>query len=847
MTGARFARGARHPLPASLRWTEAPASRLPGELPAMVEFHALGPLEAVVAGQLANLGTPKQRALLALLVSRIGQPVAVEMILETLWAGHPPRSAMTSLQAYIANLRRVLEPDRGPRKPAAVLRTCPGGYLLDGRVVDVDVRRFGEHATAGWQAWDRDDPSQALTEFEAALALWRGGAYSEVASVAHVAGEVARLEELRLSVIEARCAALLAVGAHARAVPELEALVQAHPLREYGCELLSLTLYRTGRQADALGVLRTVQQRLADEVGVDPRPALQLLQHEILSQTPGPQRPAEPAATPSDASTGSPGTSIPDADVFVGRERELRQLAAASAAAAAGRGRVVTVYGESGIGKTRLLRHFAALTDAPVLWGACPEHVQAPAWWLWEQVLRAAVTAFPGQAVPATLSELLAGHRWPARADAALRAVEEIVRYLTDIARDAPLVVVLDHVHRADPSSLRLLAHLADSAATSRLLVIVSYRAGESPALAETLAALARAGATGVELDGLDVDQVHDLARAVLDREVDRQAADELWDRGRGNPFFVRALLTQLGGVPDPEHVHPAPVPAPIREVVLHRVARLPTVAAELLPLAAVAGRHFDIAIVAEAASTGIETALAAMDAAVAAGLLVEDRQRLGWFRFTHPVTADVLYETTGRLRRLRRHRRIGAAAARAWAGDPVRAAETARHWLLAAELDPATAARAVPHAVAAARVADTNLAFDDAAAWWRQALATAELTDRARLDRYPLLVGLGTSLCRAGNHHDGLPALVEAMEEALPGYDGSGDGDAARLVTAAIAAVGELTSYPIGHGAIRRRLLAVLEHALPQVTDAAQRSLLGSCLAVVGNHDRGRRPGAPA
>jgi len=148
---------------------------------------------------LANLGTPKQRALLALLVSRIGQPVVVEMILDTLWAGRPPRSAMASLQAYIANLRRVLEPDRGPRKPAAVLRTCPGGYLLDGRVVDVDVRRFGEHATAGWQAWDRGDPQQALGEFEAALALWRGKAYAEVATVTYVAPEVERLEELRLS------------------------------------------------------------------------------------------------------------------------------------------------------------------------------------------------------------------------------------------------------------------------------------------------------------------------------------------------------------------------------------------------------------------------------------------------------------------------------------------------------------------------------------------------------------------------------------------------------------------------------------------------------------------------
>src|SRR5437660_1570575 len=126
-----------------MRWTEARAQKVQVAAQVKVEFRALGPLEAVVAGRLVDLGTPKQRALLALLVSRVGQPVAVDVMLETLWAGHPPPSAMTSLQAYVANLRRVLEPDRVPRTPATVLRTCPGGYLLDSRVVDVDVDRFG--------------------------------------------------------------------------------------------------------------------------------------------------------------------------------------------------------------------------------------------------------------------------------------------------------------------------------------------------------------------------------------------------------------------------------------------------------------------------------------------------------------------------------------------------------------------------------------------------------------------------------------------------------------------------------------------------------------------------------
>lgn len=271
----------------SIQWSQSrPPAAVPGTTKPMAEFRVLGPVEAVVAGRLVDLGAPKQRALLALLVSRVGQPVAIDVIVEELWAGHPPPSAITSLQAYVANLRRVLEPDRPPRTPTTVLRTCGRSYLLDGRVVEVDVHLFEERARAGWQALDGGDPRQALGEFEASLALWRGQAYSEVADAACVVPEVVRLEELRLSVVEGRCAALLDVGAHEVAVAELEAFTQAHPLRESGCELLSLALYRAGRQADALAALRNNQKRLAEELGIDPRPALQRLQKEILNQAP---------------------------------------------------------------------------------------------------------------------------------------------------------------------------------------------------------------------------------------------------------------------------------------------------------------------------------------------------------------------------------------------------------------------------------------------------------------------------------------------------------------------------------------------------------------------------------
>jgi DNA-binding SARP family transcriptional activator len=823
-----------------------------------VGFRVLGPVAAVAGDRIVDLGAPKQRALLALLVSRAGQPVPVDVLLEALWAGHAPPSAMTSLQAYVANLRRALEPDRAPRTPATVLRTCPGGYLLDSRVTDIDAHRFGEYAKAGWQAGERGDPRQALAEFEAGLALWRGQAYAEVADATCVVPEVARLEELRLSVVEARCAALLAVGSHGVAVGELEAFIQANPLREYGYELLSLALYRAGRQADALGVLRTIQKRLAEELGIDPKPALQHLEREILNQAPAldwhptpavptfavPTRPTTPPAPalPPRVRTPEP-QAAPAADVFVGREPALRQLTEALASAAAGRGRVVTVSGEPGIGKTRLLRRFAALAGVPVLWGSCPEHVSAPPLWLWEQVLRAAGSCFPRCPVPAQVAELLDGDTrgladGPDVAGTTLRQFEAIVRYLTEVSPAAPLVVLLDHLHRADASSLRLLAHLAESVPAHRLLLAVSYRSGEEESLAETLAALARAGMTRVELTGLTVQETQALASALLHKEVGRATAEGLRARTEGNTFFLRELIELLTCDRHLEQPHTAPVPVPVRDVVLRRVARLPRTAAEVLTVAAVAGRHFDLEVVAEAASVELEAALEVVDSAVAAGVVVEDQQRLGWFRFTHALTAEALYDATGRLRRARLHRRIGAVAARAWAGNAARAAEIARHWLLAAELDPTAAVHAANHAAAAARVADARLATEDAVALWRQALAAADLTEEEELDRHPLLIGLGTALYRAGNVRDGLPVFVQALEETLAAQDVHADPAACRLTTAAVAAVGGPHWCAEGLGDVGARLVAVLERALSRVTDPVRRALVLSCLAVARHHD---------
>jgi DNA-binding SARP family transcriptional activator len=167
-----------------------------------LEWRALGPVEVVVDGRLVDLGPPTQRALFGLLLSRVDQPVAFDALVEELWSGDPPPAAMASLRAYVSNLRRVLEPRRPPRAPAAVLRTRAPGYLLDSRGVEFDVHRFAEHARAGRDALGQADPQRPIAEFDAALGLWRGQAYADMRDTAWAAPEVARLEELRLSVVQ---------------------------------------------------------------------------------------------------------------------------------------------------------------------------------------------------------------------------------------------------------------------------------------------------------------------------------------------------------------------------------------------------------------------------------------------------------------------------------------------------------------------------------------------------------------------------------------------------------------------------------------------------------------------
>ncbi|HEY1365930.1 MAG TPA: BTAD domain-containing putative transcriptional regulator [Gaiellaceae bacterium] len=296
-----------------------------------LELCLLGPLEVVADGRAMELGGPRQRALLALLLREPGRPMSSGRLAEELWHGDPPAGAETTLRSYVSRLRKALGRD------AVVSRA--GGYVLDVDQEQVDAFRFERLLSQGREAMGRGAAGLASERLHAALALWRGRALADVFDSGCLAGEARRLEELRLVCVEERLEADLMLGRHAELVPELRLLVEHEPLRErLWCQLV-LALYRSGQQAEALAAYREARQLLDSELGLEPGEELKELERAILRQ-----QIAAPA--PPEVRHNLPAAVT----TFVGRETEVAELTQLL------RGhRLITVTGMGGAGKTRLV------------------------------------------------------------------------------------------------------------------------------------------------------------------------------------------------------------------------------------------------------------------------------------------------------------------------------------------------------------------------------------------------------------------------------------------------------------------------------------------------------------
>jgi class 3 adenylate cyclase len=633
---------------------------------------------------------------------------------------------------------------------------------------------------------------------------------------------------------------------------------------------------------DAVAIIsRHVNAEPVPPRGLEPTvpPALDRLVIRLLAKSPG-DRPdsaaevraelgrvaADPEAT-EDAESGEGSLGNLASGALVGRDQELGEMREAVEEALAGSGNLMFIVGEPGIGKTRAAEElvtFAGMRGARVLWGRCHEDDRAPAFWPWIEAIREFVRdADPvglrwqlGPRAPDVarlvpeLAERLGEEPEPLasinEADR-FRLFDSVTGFLADASRSRPLVIVLDDLHWADASSLELLRFVSRQLSGTGLLLVGTYRdveLGRHHPLSRALSELTAArNARRVPLRGLDVGGVASMIEATTGSPPPAALARSIWEQTEGNPFFVGEvvrLLASEGRLDGAGAGLPAVIPEGVRDVVGQRLDRLTPEANEVLKVAAVAGREFETAVVAAASERDadeVETALAS----ARENLLVSDGATAGtgWLCFAHAIVRETLYAELSTAQRVQLHKRVGEAI-EAIDGDRDRQLDDlARHFIEAApagELD-----KAVDYARRAAAHASSQLAHEDAASLYAQAL---ELIDGSATDdrvRLEIAHDLGRARWLAGRFEEARAAYEQAAGLARR------LGDADRLASAALG-----ISLVAAAGQVDEPLVAMLREALSAIddSDGAVGIQLRSAIAgrtIWGDPDEARKLAAEA
>jgi DNA-binding SARP family transcriptional activator len=785
-----------------------------------MEFHVLGPLEIVRQGRTLEPGTGKQRALLAVLVLHRNEVVSSDRLIDALWGENAPATAPKIVQSYVSRLRKVLERDNdGPDGSAggrSILLTRPPGYVLridDGRL---DADRFEALLAQARLALAQGAAVEASTLLREALALWRGPPLSEFAFDSFAQEEIARLEELHLAVLEERIEADLALARERDLVAELEALVARHPLRERLRGQLMLALYRCGRQAEALQVYQDTRLLLVEELGLEPSRTIVELEQAILRQEPALDLlpPSTRESPPAAAEAGS--ARAPRADgVFVGRERELDALVATLRDALSGRGRLVMLGGEPGIGKSRLAEELcrsAGSAGAEIHWGRCWEAGGAPPYWPWLQVLRACVRERgaeqladelgPGAADVAELvpdvRRQLPGLQMPSRTShpqqARFRLFDAITGFLTRASGNRPLVIVLDDLNWADEGSLLLLEFATRELAETHMLLVGTYRDIElsrGHPLVHTLGELSRERVFDrVLLRGLAHEDVARFIRAACGFEPDLGLVQAIHAQTEGNPFFVGevvrllreegALTPEASGTPERWS---ARIPDGVREAVGRRLERLSPACSSTLTVASALGREFGIDQLRLLVDDLDDDALLeVLDEALSAHLVEELPDTAGRYQFTHALIEATLADELSRTRRARLHARIAESLETLYGAEADdHAAELAHHFGEARSVLGAD--RFVRYCALAGESALATRAPEQAVVYFERALAakgSTPIDDQAA----EVLFGLGRAqLATLG--HDQLGPVVAILRRSFDHYVEAGDSRRAVAVAA--------------------------------------------------------------
>jgi DNA-binding SARP family transcriptional activator len=795
-----------------------------------VEFRILGPLEVIFDGKALDLGGPKQRAVLALLLLDANRVVSTDRLIEALWDETPPETAHKALQVYVSKLRKLLGRER--------LETKAPGYRLRVAPDELDLTRFQLLQQEG-------KPREALS-------LWRGPPLAELAYERFAQPEIERLAELRLSCLEERNERDLARGRHAEVIGELEALVREHPLRERLYGQLMLALYRAGRQAEALEAYRAIRGALVEQLGIDPRRELRDLHQAILRQDPS-----------LDVVSGADGAAEAEEKrgAFVGREEELGELLRGLGDAFAGHGRVFLLEGEPGIGKSRLadeLVRVARSRGATVLVGRSWEAGGAPAFWPWVQALRSYVRAADVEALRAELGtgagelaqilpdlrELFTDLPQPVALEsegARFRLFDAVAEFLRNASKRRPIVLFLDDLHAADAPSLLLLQFLARVLASTGMVVVGAYRDVDpipGQQLTALLAEVAREPVTRrLSLRGLSERDVAAYVESTASELASPTLVAAVHGETEGNPLFIGEIVRLLSveGVPsESSGTVPLSIPQTVRDVIARRLSHLSEECNHALRLASVLGREFALAALARMAGISEDDLLDALDEAAGARVVSDVPGDAGRLRFAHVLIRDALYDRIPAPRRVRLHLQVVDALEGLCGEDPgPYLAELAHHSIAGNDV-----ANGLLYARRAGDRALSLLAYEEAARLYRMALQALELYSASdETMRCHLLLSLGEAELRAGDGEAAKELFFEAAEIArrlaLP----------RELARAAVGYGGQMVFGRAGSDA---RLVPLLEEGLAAlgVDDVELRARLLARLAgaLRDEHSRGRR-----
>ena len=554
----------------------------------------------------------------------------------------------------------------------------------------------------------------------------------------------------------------------------------------------------------------------------------------------------EPAADQGEEKAENPLDSLAGG-VFVGRERELERMREAVDGALGGHGSLQMLVGEPGIGKTRAseeLATYARVSGARVYWGRCREDEGAPAFWPWVQAIRAIVrdsdpvalawqmgggAADIAQLVP-EVAEKLEIEPAPGgeSEEARFQLFDSVTSYLVAVARDRPLVIVLDDLHWADEPTLLLLRFAARELADSGLLLVGTYRdveLGRHHPLARVLGELSSIEGSGkIVLRGLSTEAVARYIEMTSGATPPPGLADAVHEQTEGNPFFVGEivrLLASEGKLTGVESGADLEIPQGVREVVGRRLDRMSEETNKALRVAAVIGREFEGELLWRVAELSPEELMAAAQESIAERLVTEAGHMR--FSFAHALVRDTLYEEVSAAQRSALHEKIGLALEEMCAGDPdSRIGELAHHFLSAAPRGDVH--KAIEYADRAGVQAMGQLAYEEAAELYERALEALELSDEPdEALRCRLLLSLGGAQTGAARFARASDAYRRAAESARA------TGDTDKLVGAAIG-----LSVLSEAGKANQQLIDLCDEALSAVGEepSAQRAALLSAKA---------------